>query len=220
MKKMLIFGVVSLLFVSCKNGSGLFSVEKDITLKGKKGKSISYEAGKYDATLNYKVKLFKKNVVELEVDGKSDAIFVIPKKFKINQNHMNTVLKAKDVKQDHDVKIDVDTHYTNSTPVFDNEYCSETRRYKACYINEEGKKKFKTKSFVLSGEQKVQFHYLYKNKLIDLTLMEEGSGEVVALFSGSDKSSSKVYDFKGPCRFRSYKIREFRELKRKARHCK
>ena len=148
-----------------------------------------------------------------------EAIFKIPKGFSAGDNHMTAVLKAKDVKQDHDLKIDVDTQYTHSDPMFDSEYCSETRYYNKCVISDEGKKVFKRRSFVISGRQNVEFHYRYKNKLIDLSLLEQGSKEVVATFSGSDKSSSKIYDYKGSCHFKRYKVREFRQLKRRARKC-
>ena len=219
MKKLMIFGLVSLLFVSCKNGSGLFTVEKDLSLKGKKGKSVHFEPGKYEASLNYKVKIFSSNIVELEVDGKKDVIFKLPKGFKASQNHMSHVLKAKEVNQDYDVNIDVNTHYTSSDSYFDKEYCSERLYYNKCIINDSGEKEFIKKSFVVSGQQKVQYHYSYKNKEIVLSLSVPQTGEKVALFDGGETSKSKIYDFKGRCHFKASSKRDFSRVKRDARVC-
>ncbi len=215
--KVFMFGLVALSLVSCKNGSGLFTVEKDIQLKGKK-EAVTFEEGSYDVSLNYKKKLFSSKVkVELKAKGKDKVVFNVPKRVKLNRNYADEILKASEVGQDFDVKVNIFTKFSSSDPYFDTESCHETFYYKACSINEEGSEVYTKKSMSLAGLQKVQFHYNYKDKYIDFALLEIDGGEQVANFRGGDNSSSKVYDFKGKCHIKASEKRKFKQVVHEAR---
>ncbi len=212
--KLFMFGVVFFSLLSCKNGSGLLKVEEDITLKSKKGEVV-FETGSYDVSLNYKKKLFSSKVkVELKAEGKDKVTFKVPKRVKLNRSQADELLKASEVGQNFDVKVNIMTKYSSSEPYLDTESCYETHSYKACHFDEEGKRVFTKKSLSLGGLQKVQFHYNYTDKYIDFALLKVESGDQVANFTGGDNSSAKIYDFKGKCHI---KLSEKKRLRRAIR---
>ncbi len=184
----IIFLVIAciLFIVSCGELSGVFNVNKNITLIAKNNKNVEIASGSYSTKIKFNQ---KKSRVEVVVN-KNTFYFIVPEAV-----FEKTFIPSSDNGQPYDVSIDVTKETTASPLYYDYETC--LLGYENSYVCEHHDGQCSWITYPINGIRRVDYHYEYYTIKTKGTLLD--NSEEMADFNAIRKETERVIDFVGFC---------------------
>lgn len=195
--KSLLLVIIALVGTACVNPSGNVVVKKASqferkTIFGKK-KKFTVKPGTYKA----KLVMTSSKKAKLKITGvKHNIKLKIPSR--IEQNG-TTHLSAHQIGQPFDVKIVVDTDWSEGPEQRETEDCTVTKTKKFCE-RIDGQRVCHKKKIELEGKKRIIFKMDYTDRDVKVKLMNPATQELHMVFKGHDQDSTKRVLHESKCR--------------------
>lgn len=196
MKKMISALALSLLFASCENIDGKFQALQDLELKDGNRTDI-VRAGNYDAVIKLRSKKVK---LTLKDDSGSETYnFTLPSNVDLPRTNGSFKLTSAQVRQPYDVAGNLTTDVTFSERRRARESCEYREPYTVCYPDGNGRRVCRTEYRTRFGFRDVEFRNRTQDQRINFNLLARGTSSMRGKFAGREVSTTRVYDYTGPC---------------------
>lgn len=209
MKKMLMLVGIFMLATSCVEINGRLQVHEAFTVKKKSGflnrktKEVNVNPRSYSASLkfvsdkNFTLKLDGGDLDDISVPLKAEKDLDVPYNGRFNISHEK-------IGQPFDISGTINTSWENSGYNEALESCSWTATEKKCEkVCEQSTGRCDVQcrdvTTTFNGKKRVEFHYSYTTRDLNLEIMRANSSGVVATFVGTDTESTKVVDRESAC---------------------
>jgi hypothetical protein len=209
MKKIMMLIGIFILTTSCVEINGRLQVHETFIVKKKSGflnrktKEVDVRPRSYDASLkfisdkNFTLKLDGGDLDNISVPLKAEKDLDIPFNGRFNISHET-------IGQPFDISGTINTSWENSGYNESLDSCSWSTTEKKCdKVCEPATGRCEVLcrdvTTTFNGKKRVEYHYSYTRRILNLEIMRANSTGIVATFAGSDIESTKVVDRESAC---------------------
>lgn len=178
---------------ACDSASGQLNVTKPLSAVVD-GKSVTFAAGTYAATIEGSANLFRKELaIDLTVNGGEQKILLkVPSNVSVPKNDGELKLSAAQSGQPFDLDGNVATSTEDGPEQAGVESCTRTETEERC--DQHG---CFPVTITINGQQEVRF--FYRDMIRDVSAQLSASGSPLAAFTGRRVDTSKEYTYQGLC---------------------